>query len=154
MKKKILNISLLLAFLMMCMLFLNQFNFIIPESQSVNGKLFLSQDINNNNSYVIFEYNKEEYKNYTKGKLFLKKIGCNSGQYLEVKNNQVFCDGKIIATLLDKNKEGQELPKISFYGIIPNDKFFALGEHLYSYDSRYFGLVDKKQIRHTARRIF
>ncbi|MFA6685185.1 MAG: S26 family signal peptidase [Arcobacteraceae bacterium] len=154
MKKKILNISLLLAFLMLFMLFLNQFNFIIPESQSVNGKLFLSQDKNINNSYVVFEYNKEEYKNYTKGKLFLKKIGCNSGQYLEVTNNQVFCDGTIIATLLDKNKEGQILPKISFCGIIPNDKFFALGEHLYSYDSRYFGLVDKEQIKHTARRIF
>ncbi len=154
MKKMILNISLLLAFLILFTMFLKQFNFIIPESQSVNGKLFLSQDKNIDNSYVVFEYNKEDYKTYTKGKLFLKKIGCNSGQYLEVTNNQVFCDGTIIATLLDKNKEGQILPKISFCGIIPNDKFFALGEHLYSYDSRYFGLVDKKQIINTARRIF
>lgn len=154
MKKKIFNISGLLIFLLIISLFLRQFNFIIPESQSVNGKLFLAQDKEIDNTYVVFEYDKENYKNYTKGKLFLKKIGCNSGQYIELVNNQIFCDGMVIASLLDKNKEGQELSKISFSGIIPDDKFFALGEHLHSYDSRYFGLVHKSQIVNSARRIF
>lgn len=129
-------------------------HFVIPESESVNGNLFLLQGKKASNEYAVFEYNKTPYKNYHKGKLFIKKIGCDSGQQLQVKNSNIFCDGKLIAVAVDKNKEGDILPKIDFTGVIPKDKFFALGEHPLSYDSRYFGLVDKKDIKNSARRIF
>lgn len=128
--------------------------FVIPESESVNGSLFLLQDKDTANDYVVFEYDKIDYKNYHRGKLFIKKIGCNSGQHLLVQDYKVVCDGRTIATIFQKNAEGQVMPNYSYDGIIPSSQFFALGEHPRSFDSRYFGLVDKAQIIKSARRIF
>lgn len=128
--------------------------FVTPESESVTGSLFLLQDKDTVNDYVVFEYNKIIYKNYHRGKLFIKKIGCRSGQHLLIKDLEVVCDEQKIATIFQKNSEGNLLPQYSYDGIIPDDKFFALGEHVKSFDSRYFGLVDKSQIVNSARRIF
>ena len=156
MKKKILNISIVAVSMVVIFVGLKatDIKFAIPESESVNGSLFLLQDKNTANDYVVFEYNKIDYKNYHCGKLFIKKIGCNSGQHLLVQDYKAVCDGRTIATIFQKNNEGQVMPNYSYDGIIPNNQFFALGEHLRSFDSRYFGLVDKKQITKSARRIF
>lgn len=133
---------------------ISDLHFVVPESESVAGNLFLLQNKNTSNDYVVFEYDKAPYKNYQKGKLFIKKIGCDSGQHLDIQNNKIFCNDKLIAVALDKNREGEILNKIDFTGTIPQDEFFALGEHPMSYDSRYFGLVNKKDVKNTARRIF
>lgn len=126
----------------------------IPKSESVNGKLFLMQDKNISNDYIIFEYTKADYKNYKKGVLFIKKVGCNSGQYLVVANKQAICDGKLIANMFEVNSEGEKLPSYEYSDYIPSDKLFVLGEHPRSFDSRYFGLIDKKSIKYSARKIF
>lgn len=156
MNKKVLNISIVTIALVAIFIGLKAtgVKVVIPESESVNGTLFLLQDKNITNDYVVFEYNKIDYKNYHNGKLFIKKIGCDSGQHLLVQEYKVVCDGRIIAAKFIKNREGQVLPNYRYDGIIPNNEFFALGEHIQSFDSRYFGLVDKKQIINSARRIF
>lgn len=156
MNKKILNILIVAVSMVAIFVGLKATDniFVIPESESVNGSLFLLQDKNITNDYVVFEYNKIDYKNYHSGKLFIKKIGCDSGQHLLVQDYKVVCDGRTLATIFQKNDEGQILPNYRYDGIIPNNQFFALGENLKSFDSRYFGLVDKKQIRYSARRIF
>lgn len=156
MNKKVLNISIVTIAVVAIFIGLKAtgVKVVIPESESVNGTLFLLQDKNITNDYVVFEYNKIDYKNYHNGKLFIKKIGCDSGQNLLVQEYKVVCDGRIIAAKFIKNKEGQVLPNYRYDGIIPNNEFFALGEHIQSFDSRYFGLVDKKQIINSARRIF
>jgi signal peptidase I len=156
MNKKILNISIVAVSMVAIFVGLRvtDIKFVIPESESVNGSLFLLQDKNTANDYVVFEYNKINYKNYHRGKLFIKKIGCDSGQHLLVQDHKAVCDGRIIATMLKKNEEGEVLPNYSYNGVIPSSKFFALGEHPRSFDSRYFGLLDKAQIIKSARRIF
>ncbi len=155
-KKYIITAFVALIIFISCKLILDASNIklVIPESESVNGNLFLLQDKTIKNDYVIFEYNKMDYKDYHHGKLFIKRMGCDSGQHLLVTKDKVLCDGKFIATILQKNAEGNALPHYEYNGTIPNDNFFALGEHPRSFDSRYFGLVDKKQIKNTARRIF
>jgi type IV secretory pathway protease TraF len=156
MNKKVINISIVTIAIVAIFIGLKAtgIKVVIPESESVNGTLFLLQDKNITNDYVVFEYNKIDYKNYHNGKLFIKKIGCDSGQHLLVQEYKVVCDGRIIAAKFIKNREGQVLPNYRYDGIIPNNEFFALGEHIQSFDSRYFGLVDKKQIINSARRIF
>ena len=156
MNKKVANILIAtsMIFTMFISLKLLDLKFVIPESESVVGSLFLVENKNNKNDYVIFEYNKIDYKNYHQGKLFIKKVGCNSGQHLTVDDHRAICDGKVIATMFEKNYDGKLLPKYKYDGFIPSDKFFALGEHIRSFDSRYFGLVEKEQIINSARRIF
>lgn len=156
MNKKVLNISIVAVSIVAIFIGLKatDIKFVIPESESVNGSLFLLQDKNITNDYVVFEYNKIDYKNYHRGKLFIKRIGCDSGQHLLIQDYKVVCDGRTIATIFKKNEEGEVLPNYSYDGIILNNQFFALGEHLKSFDSRYFGPVDKKQIIYSARRIF
>lgn len=156
MNKKVLNISIVAVSIVAIFIGLKatDIKFVIPESESVNGSLFLLQDKNITNDYVVFAYNKIDYKNYHRGKLFIKRIGCDSGQHLLIQDYKVVCDGRTIATIFQKNEEGEVLPNYSYDGIILNNQFFALGEHLKSFDSRYFGPVDKKQIIYSARRIF
>lgn len=156
MNKKVLNMSIVVVSMVAIFVGLKatDIKFAIPESESVNGSLFLLQDKNITNDYVVFRYNKIDYKNYHHGKLFIKKIGCDGGQHLLVQDYKVVCNGKTIATIFKKNDEGHALPNYEYNGIIPNNQFFALGEHIKSFDSRYFGLVDKKQITKSARRIF
>ena len=155
-EKVLWDIGVVVLVLLTIQIFIKVFDikFAIPESESVNGNLFLLQDKNIKNDYVVFEYNKMDYKDYHQGKLFIKKMGCDSGQHLLVTKDKALCDGETIATILEKNGEGETLPHYEYNGTIPNDSFFALGEHPRSFDSRYFGLVDKKQIKNTARRIF
>ncbi len=150
------NILVLFIFLVLSYLILQvlDLKFTIPESESVNGRLFLLQEKNIKNDFVVFSYEKKEYKTYKKGKKFIKKIGCDSGDILTIKDSQVYCNNRLIATSFFKNKEGELLPQFDFNGIVPDNSFFALGEHPKSFDSRYFGLVDKKDILFTARRIF
>lgn len=69
----------------------------------------------------------------------VKRVGCESMSRLEVKEKQFICDGSIIG-------EAFRDDFIIMNGIIPEDKIFLIGDHEKSYDSRYFGLVDKSKI--------
>jgi signal peptidase I/conjugal transfer pilin signal peptidase TrbI len=69
----------------------------------------------------------------------LKRVGCDSLSRIEVKDKQFICDGSIIG-------ETHREDFIVMNGIIPEDKIFLIGDHEKSYDSRYFGLVEKSKI--------
>lgn len=81
------------------------------------------------------------------GATIVKKVGCLPGQHLKVTMQQADCDGMKIGHIRHTTIDGKPISPALYDGVIPVGKAFLLGEHYYSYDSRYFGLVSLEQIQ-------
>ena len=69
----------------------------------------------------------------------VKRVGCGSLSRIQVKDKVFYCDENPIG-------EAFRYDFMPMNGIIPEDKVFLIGDHQSSYDSRYFGLVEKSKI--------
>ncbi|MDR0454459.1 MAG: S26 family signal peptidase [Deferribacteraceae bacterium] len=87
--------------------------------------------------YITFRYN---------NKLLLKKIICTSGSVLEKVNGCFYCDKILLNCAKTYDKKGNPTPVFTHSGVIPANHYFVTGEHPDSFDSRYIGLITKKQI--------
>jgi type IV secretory pathway protease TraF len=76
-----------------------------------------------------------------------KRVGCVSGQQLEARGPQYFCDDVFLGMALSHTVEGLPLQPFSWKGPVPAGKLFLIGDHPRSFDSRYFGFVDARQAR-------
>jgi signal peptidase I len=117
--------------------------------------------------YVVFYLTKRGayYKDY-KGKRLIKKIVCDEGDTLKVSEKLVFykekektkkeirkqywCNGQWLGEALTHDSKGVKLNNFVYNGKIPEGKAFVMGEHYRSYDSRYWGFLDKKEIIYKA----
>ena len=87
--------------------------------------------------------------------LVVKYIKCDAGDLLEVKNHgQFFCNNVFLGTAKTHSKEGIPVEAFEYNGTIPEDKFFAMGSCIDSYDSKYVGLEDKSDIKALALPLF
>ena len=101
---------------------------------------------NTNNDYIrAFDYFCTIYD---------KKIVCKENDFLDVNEKNYFCNGKYIGTATKYDGNKNEIDNFKFNGIIPKDKFFVVGTHPLSHDSKYFGFVDKSQILRKAIPLF
>ncbi len=70
----------------------------------------------------------------------VKRVGCISGSHLTRKGRDYFCDDRMISRgLADK-------PLFDYDGIIPDGKYFMIGDHQRSHDSKAVGFFDEKEI--------
>lgn len=85
----------------------------------------------------------------------MKLVGCNEGEMLTVDAEKKFyCNGEYLVRAKDFSLKGEPLQHFAFNGIVPKGTMFVMGEHKDSYDSRYFGFVDKNRIMAKAYPIF
>ena len=104
------------------------------------------------NDLIVFKYPGEDIYNYKKDEQFVKIVSCISGESLITNENyEYFCNGEFIGKALLKDGEGKSLKPYVFNGVIPNNKYFVSGTHPKSWDSRYFGFIDKNRIIATAK---
>lgn len=123
----------------------------ITQQDSLANKIWITyKDISLDTKYVLFI---PPFTKYTKNSdiKYLKKIGCREGQNLSIKENKYFCDNELIGIAKEKDMNGVKLEKFEFNGIVPKDKYFVIGTHEYSFDSKYFGFIDKSQILRKAK---
>ncbi|ARR03170.1 conjugative transfer signal peptidase TraF (plasmid) [Campylobacter vicugnae] len=75
---------------------------------------------------------------------FLKKVVAVAGDYVEIKNSKIFVNHKLIkdSQIFKFDSNHNALPTLSFSGVLKNNEIFVLGEHIKSFDSRYFGVLD------------
>ena len=58
-----------------------------------------------------------------------------------------FCDGRFIGSAIKMDGKGQKLKSFEIVEeIIPTNKYFLMGTNPKSYDSRYYGYIDEKDI--------
>ena len=77
----------------------------------------------------------------------VKKIACAEGDVLSLKERNFYCNKEYIGTAKLCAKDGTPLQAFQFSGVIPGGKLFVAGACVDSYDSRYIGFVDKKDIQ-------
>ena len=81
---------------------------------------------------------------------FIKMVGCSPGDKLTTFAGSFSCEGVFLGTALTKDGKGNILPQFSFNGAVPPNKYFMIGQHPRSYDSRYFGFIDARDILYKA----
>lgn len=151
----IINIIFCIIFILFLAFFINtklNKSFTLITSNSIGKKIILTQITDKNlelkdlkNKIVIIEkttpYSNKHFKHIA------KYIKCVEGDILKVtKEKEYFCNDIYLGFAQNTNSKGKEIKNFVFNGAIPKNKFFAMGTHLMSYDSRYFGFIDKTQI--------
>jgi len=76
----------------------------------------------------------------------VKKIVCVEGDNLVVNHRNFFCNKKYIGTAKTHSKKGIPVKTFDYNGVVPTGKLFVMGTCIDSYDSRYFGFIDQKQV--------
>jgi len=84
----------------------------------------------------------------------IKRVGCDEGEELKRKGRDFFCGEEYLGHAKERSQQGEPLTPFLFSGKIPTGKVFLVGDHPDSFDSRYFGLVEKSSYQAWARPIF
>ena len=116
-------------------------------TKSVPFRFYYHQAINHqpiiNGDYIMFNLPQNEM--FDDDKLVIKQVVCRENEYLKIDMNKVYCNDKLISDkeliITDKTSA-----LFNYNGLIPIHKFFVLGSNN-SYDSRYWGLLHKKDIK-------
>jgi conjugal transfer pilin signal peptidase TrbI len=103
---------------------------------------------------VTFKYTFKNYFNYSQGTNFTKIIGCSQGETIERKNDNFYCNNHFLGTAIRKDGTGKIIESVYLNEVIPKGKFFMIGTNPKSYDSKYFGYVDEKEILGVSYGIF
>jgi len=106
--------------------------------------------------YVLFRHKElSDRMGMKKTEDVMKILGCNEGDLLTVDAEKKFyCNGEYLVRAKDISLKGEPLQHFVFNGQIPKGVMFVMGQHKDSYDSRYFGFVDKNRILAKAHPIF
>lgn len=84
----------------------------------------------------------------------IKRVGCDEGEELKRKGRDFYCGEEYLGQAKERSQQGEPLTPFPFSGKIPSGKVFLVGDHPDSFDSRYFGLVEKSNYQAWARPIF
>jgi len=104
--------------------------------------------------YVVFPHRTERVKGCESSCLLIKRVVCGPGSLLEVRGLDYFCDGRYLGRARLRDSSGRPVEPFVWSGVIPSGKLFVMGSHEKSYDSRYFGFVDKSWVVARARALF
>ena len=66
---------------------------------------------------------------------------------MDNQSGKYYCTGDFIGGALPQDRKGNTVQDFKWNGIIPKDSFFVMGTHTYSFDSRYWGFVTKKDVK-------
>lgn len=75
-------------------------------------------------------------------RFLIKKVVCKEGDFLLVEGDAYFCNGEKVAEAY----RGAFTERFIYKGEVPKGKYFVVGEHPKSYDSKYMGFVDRSRI--------
>jgi len=136
--------------------------FAVTTTPSLNKRIFFiikSKQIEKSKTgdYVMFSLLKSKPESVLPTKLVrmikdegedsqIKRIGCIAGEELKNIGNEFYCKNKLIAKAKEYSLGGERLKKFEFSGQIPEGDIFLVGDHVDSYDSRYFGFIKAKDI--------
>lgn len=150
--KKRITSFMVIVFLLLTAYFLDT-HLTFSSTKSNNYRLFfITKNVKNLKlgDYVLFNLSKDkhikEVSEIFNTTVLIKRIGCMPGENLVVVNRKYFCNGKYLCVAKKYSLKKRPLSNFIYNGTIPKGKIFVFGEKKDSYDSRYFGFIDEKEI--------
>lgn len=127
------------------------FKISVVKSHSVKYSIvFYQENVSSlkKGDYILFKWKGKDPQNkgLLNGMILIKKISCMENDFLQVNKDQYFCNGQPKEMLSAFDSQGKLVFPFLYTGKIPKNKFFVIGDNLMSYDSRYWGFIDKSQI--------
>ena len=100
--------------------------------------------------YVIFTVRSHYIKDGRPSRL-LKKASCVAGQRLETRVRQYYCNGEYLGTAKQYSLKGEPVDAFVYSGTVPEGKLFVTGSNADSFDSRYLGFIERRNVEGIAR---
>ena len=129
----------------------------VATSASLDHRVFLLRPVPaqiETNDYLVFRHRDLNQVRPGLGanrERMIKRVGCRPGEWLQVDAEYRFsCNGRPLGQALATDSQGRPLPRFTYNGPVPAGQLFLVGTHPRSYDSRYFGFVDAREILHQA----
>jgi len=122
--------------------------FTVNPTPSLGTTLFLlkrSPDTVGKKDYVVFRLKETDRR--APGRQLVKQVTCDEGDTLNVMEREYWCNGdEYLGRAKDLDLKGEKLDPFIYNGVIPKGLCFVSGHHKDSYDSRYWGFLNKKDI--------
>ena len=128
--------------------------FTVTKTRSLNHRFFFINrhaDHYKRGDHVVFLLQKDPH--YPK-EILIKRVTGVPGDEVSTTGNRYFVNGTNVCEAKDYSLKGKKLEKFCYKGTLPAHKYFVTGENKDSYDSRYFGMVDIRQIMGVAYPLF
>lgn len=71
-----------------------------------------------------------------------KRVACVAGDVLRFERGAHWCNDQYLGRVLQRDSRATPLPQFAWNGTVPEGKVFLTGDHVRSFDSRYFGFVN------------
>lgn len=138
----------------------------VTLTPSLNKRVFwMSENVKNiqRNDYVLFALDPsrlsadvsipDEVRKGDKVQA-MKRVACVSGDRLKVDGQDYFCNNTFIGRSKSLSIKEKKLTPFIYDGIVPAGQVFLVGDHPDSYDSRYYGFIDRAMIQRHAFALF
>ena len=76
----------------------------------------------------------------------IKRIGCDEGEYLQEIAGDYFCGADYLGRAKERSLKGLPLRRFMYRGPVPHGEIFVVGDSADSFDSRYWGFLDRGKI--------
>lgn len=104
--------------------------------------------------YVVFELKSKYFPNPDRRERVMKKITCDNGEALKVEERGYYCGSEYLGRAKEYTMKGEKLKNFIFNGLIPVGHAFVSSRHKDSFDSKYYGFIDKKSVKAKAYPVF
>jgi len=123
-------------------------------TESIDAKILWQADGPiNKDDYVRFYLSHPYLKDGKSSYPLNKRVACVTGDILKTVERDLYCNGEKIATALTHTSGGKPLDPFQWNGPIPDGKVFLLGDHVESFDSRYWGFRDVDELQRLVKLI-
>ena len=127
---------------------------LIAVSPSLDHRIFLlnrtfTPDEIRKDTYVLFTVRSHYIKNGKPTKL-LKKVSCVGGERLESRAREYYCSGKYLGIAKWYSLKGEPVDAFVYSGVVPEGMLFVTGRHADSFDSRYLGFIERRNVEGVA----
>lgn len=115
------------------------------ESQPYRFFLILKKASFKHGDLVAFRFPGSRY--YKEGLLFVKEIEGIPGDHLAVRQDRTaWLNGEFLDKVRATDSQGRPVEPYLYDGIIPEGRYFLYASAPKSYDSRYYGLIERERV--------
>ncbi len=127
---------------------------VVAISPSLDHRIFvLTKSFNpgeiRKDDYIMFTVRSHYIKDGKPSRL-LKKVSCVTGEKLETMGREYYCDGEYLGMAKWYSLKGEPVDSFVYSGTMPEGELFVTGNHPDSFDSRYLGFIERRNVEGIA----